>query len=41
LRAIIVRAEGNRIAVRSGDHRKFIKLLAERGFFNSVPGARD
>ncbi len=37
LRSIIVRAEGNRIAVRLNDHRKFLKLLAEHGFFN--PGA--
>jgi len=34
LRALIVRAEGNRVVVRGKDHKKFMKALKERGFIN-------
>lgn len=34
LRSLVIKAEGNRVVVRGKDYRKFLKLLAERGFFN-------
>lgn len=34
LRGLAVKAEGNRVVVRQQDHRKFLKILAEGGFFN-------
>ncbi len=34
LRALLLRTEGNRVVVRSKDHKKFLKALKERGFLN-------